>query len=119
MAYVITSTCIDVLDKSCMDVCPVDCIYEGARKLYIQPDECIDCGACEGACPMSAIAYEESVAPDELIHVEDNRAFFFDVLPGREEPLGEPGGSPDVGRVGVDTPLVSSAPQGQNIPTAP
>jgi NAD-dependent dihydropyrimidine dehydrogenase PreA subunit len=117
MTYVITSSCIDVLDKSCMDVCPVDCIYEGARKLYIHPDECIDCGACESACPTSAIAYEELVMPDELAHVQDNRAFFLHVLPGRTEPLGEPGGSPGIGPVGVDTPLVDGIPRDRTAAT--
>jgi ferredoxin-like protein FixX len=47
MTYVITDACIDVKDKTCLDACPVDCIYEGGRTLYIQPDECIDCGLCE------------------------------------------------------------------------
>ena len=60
MAYVITTPCIDTTDQSCVDVCPVDCIHfeEGKdRMLYIDPDECIDCGACEPACPVSAIAF--------------------------------------------------------------
>src|SRR5437870_2452069 len=68
MAYVITQPCIDVKDKSCIDVCPVSCIYfetdELDRKLYIHPDECIDCGACEPECPVTAI-FEESAVPDE------------------------------------------------------
>ena len=68
MAYVITQPCIDVKDKSCVDVCPVSCIYlenDGLdRKLYIHPDECIDCGACEPECPVSAI-FEQSAAPGE------------------------------------------------------
>jgi ferredoxin len=59
MTYVITQPCIDVKDKSCVDVCPVSCIYlesdELDRKLYIHPDECIDCGACVPACPVDAI----------------------------------------------------------------
>ncbi len=55
MAYVIGEPCIDVVDRACVDECPVDCIYEGARALYIQPDECIDCGACVPACPVEAI----------------------------------------------------------------
>ncbi len=53
MPYVITDACIDVKDKTCLDACPVDCIYEGGRTLYIQPDECIDCGLCETACRKS------------------------------------------------------------------
>jgi hypothetical protein len=48
MPYVITEACKDTKDRACVDVCPVDCIYEGAEQLYIHPDECIDCGACGG-----------------------------------------------------------------------
>ncbi|HEU4759282.1 MAG TPA: ferredoxin family protein [Dehalococcoidia bacterium] len=67
MTYVITEPCIDVIDKSCVEVCPVDCIHfeEGTdRKLYIDPDECIDCGACEPVCPVTAIFAEDDV-PDQ------------------------------------------------------
>ncbi|HEX8966605.1 MAG TPA: ferredoxin family protein [Chloroflexota bacterium] len=68
MTYVITQPCIDVKDKSCVDVCPVSCIYlendDVDRKLYIHPDECIECGACEPECPVSAI-FHESAVPDE------------------------------------------------------
>ena len=55
------------IDKSCVEVCPVDCIHyeEGTdRKLYIDPDECIDCGACEPVCPVTAIFAEDDV-PDQ------------------------------------------------------
>ena len=55
MAYVIAEPCINVKDKACVEVCPVDCIYEGTDMLYIHPDECIDCGACVPACPVDAI----------------------------------------------------------------
>ena len=68
MAYVITEACIGVKDRSCVDVCPVDCIHDEGdadRMLYIDPDECIDCGACEPACPVSAI-YAEDDVPDNL-----------------------------------------------------
>jgi NAD-dependent dihydropyrimidine dehydrogenase PreA subunit len=68
MTYVITEPCIDVMDKSCVEVCPVDCIHfdEGEdRMLYIEPDECIDCGACEPACPVTAIFAEDDV-PDGM-----------------------------------------------------
>src|SRR5690349_12445816 len=64
MAYVIAEPCIDVLDISCVSVCPVDCIHyeEGTdRKLFIDPNECIDCGACEPECPVNAIFPEESL----------------------------------------------------------
>lgn len=54
MTYVVTEACIDVLDRSCLEDCPADCIYQGDRKMYINPVECIDCGACEQACPVEA-----------------------------------------------------------------
>ena len=63
MTYVIGQPCVDVMDRACVEECPVDCIYEGARSLYIHPDECIDCGACEPVCPVEAIYYEDDL-PD-------------------------------------------------------
>src|SRR5437667_9897511 len=66
MAYIITETCVDLKDKSCVDVCPVDCIIDGGtedRMLYINPDECIDCGACVDPCPVAAIYPEDEVPP--------------------------------------------------------
>jgi NAD-dependent dihydropyrimidine dehydrogenase PreA subunit len=63
MTYVIAEPCIDVKDRSCVDVCPVDCIHEVARMLVIDPQECIDCGACEPECPVEAI-YPEDALPD-------------------------------------------------------
>lgn len=110
MAYVIAGPCIDVLDRSCMDECPVDCIYEGNRKLYINPNECVDCAACEPACPVEAIVEDQQAAGDALAFVADNALFFTDVLSGRDGPLGEPGGAIDLGRVGADTPLVAGHP---------
>ncbi len=65
MPYVIASPCIDVTDKSCTEECPVDCIYEGDRKLYINPKECIDCGACEPVCPVEAISQDRRVAEED------------------------------------------------------
>ena len=63
MTYVIGEPCIDVKDRSCVDVCPVDCIHEVDRILVIDPDECIDCGACEPECPVEAI-FPEDALPD-------------------------------------------------------
>ena len=65
MTYIIAEPCIDVKDKSCVEVCPVDCIHptngEGEPILYIDPDECIDCGACEPECPVDAIFTEDDL----------------------------------------------------------
>ena len=76
MAYVIAEPCIDVLDISCVSVCPVDCIHfdEGTdRKLFIDPNECIDCGACEPECPVNAIFPEESLPPEWAKYTADRR----------------------------------------------
>lgn len=81
MTYVITSPCIDTTDQSCVDVCPVDCIHfdEGVDKiLYVDPDECIDCGACEPACPVSAIYAEDDVPEDETAYTEINALWYSD-----------------------------------------
>lgn len=89
MPFVIGDGCLDVKDRTCVTHCPVDCIYEGRRKLYIQPDECIDCGACESVCPQEAI-FLDATAPDgQEGHVEANRLFF--------ESLGSPGGASRIG----------------------
>jgi NAD-dependent dihydropyrimidine dehydrogenase PreA subunit len=106
MPYVITGACIDVMDKSCIEECPVDCIYEGARKLYVNPKECIDCGACEPVCPVEAISQDRYVEDEDIGFIEDNRRFFTEVLPGRDAPLGAPGGAHITGPIGVDTPMV-------------
>jgi ferredoxin len=71
MAYIITRLCRDCVDTGCVAVCPVDCIYSHngsdratfPNQLYIHPDECIDCGACEPECPWQAI-YEEVAVPE-------------------------------------------------------
>ena len=62
MAYVVTEPCIKCKFTDCVAVCPVDCFYEGENMLVINPDECIDCGACEPECPVNAI-YEEDDVP--------------------------------------------------------
>ncbi|HVX44096.1 MAG TPA: ferredoxin [Mycobacteriales bacterium] len=111
MTYVIGEPCVDVLDRACVEECPVDCIYEGARSLYIHPDECVDCGACEPVCPVEAIYYEDDLPPKLAPYAQDNEAFFTGVLPGRAEPLGSPGGAAKLGPVGVDAPLVASQPR--------
>lgn len=102
MTYVISQPCVDVKDRSCVDECPVDCIYEGARMLYIQPDECVDCGACEPVCPVEAITYEDDT-PAELQHFHTaNVEFFADI--------GSPGGASATGPFDKDHPLVAALP---------
>ena len=112
MTFVIGSECIDILDGTCMDVCPVDCIYTGLRKNYINPNECIDCGACFDVCPVNAISSDQQVgdSPDLRAHIEDSRRFFEEILDGMEAPIGDPGGASIHGDVGVDTQLVARHP---------
>jgi NAD-dependent dihydropyrimidine dehydrogenase PreA subunit len=84
MTYVITSPCVGLKDGSCVDVCPVDCIhpaegesdYEDVQQLFINPDECIDCGACEPACPVSAIFEESAVPANEKQYIQINVDYF-------------------------------------------
>ena len=80
MTYTITQPCIDVKDQSCVEVCPVDCIHTDPedRILYIDPDECIDCGACEPACPVTAIFPEDDVPPEWEAYTEINALWFAD-----------------------------------------
>ena len=55
MTYVVNDKCIKCKEMDCVEVCPVDCFYEGENMLVIKPDECIDCGVCEPECPVDAI----------------------------------------------------------------
>ena len=79
MPFVIAEPCIDVQDQACVSVCPVACIHFDAgedRKLYIDPHECIDCGACEPACPVEAI-YAEFDLPYQWATYEDIDALWY------------------------------------------
>ncbi len=80
MTYVIGETCIDVKDKSCVEVCPVDCIIgdDEDRMLFIDPEECIDCGACVDPCPVDAIYAEEDLPPEWQEYTEINKEYFSD-----------------------------------------
>jgi NAD-dependent dihydropyrimidine dehydrogenase PreA subunit len=100
MTFVVTGGCIDVKDRTCIEQCPVDCIYEGARMLYIHPDECIDCGACEPTCPQDAIYHEDSLpaAQDAFRRVADE--FFAE--------LGVSGGAGDIDLTDRDHPMVAA-----------
>ena len=110
MTYVIGQPCVDVKDRACVEECPVDCIYEGARMLYIHPDECVDCGACEPVCPVEAISYEDDVPEALQPYIDENAKFFADTLPGQAQPIGSPGGAAKLGAVDAATPMVAALP---------
>jgi len=76
MPYVIAEPCVGVKDKSCVAVCPVDCIHEGEDQLFIDPDECIDCGLCEPECPVDAIFMEDELPAQWKDFVSKNADFF-------------------------------------------
>ena len=105
MTYVIALPCVDLKDKTCIEECPVDCIYEGERMLYIHPDECIDCGACEPVCPVEAIAYEEDLSEAD--------APFADAARGMFAGYGSPGGASPAPKV-PDPPFVLALPPQQH-----
>lgn len=103
MAYVITDACVDVKDRACVMCCPVDCIYEGLRTLYIHPEECISCGLCLTVCPVEAIYDEAEVPAEKRAYIAVNREFFEPQVSG----IGAPGGA-DGKKIGIDHPLVAS-----------
>ncbi len=102
MTYVIAQPCVDHKDKSCIEECPVDCIYEGERMLYIHPDECVDCGACEPVCPVEAIFYEDDLPDKWSGYLAANRDFFSE--------LGSPGGAAKKGPLQHDHEVVRALP---------
>ena len=102
MTYVIAENCVDVKDMSCIEECPVDCIYEGDRMLYIHPDECVDCGACEPVCPVNAIFYEDDVPSEQRDYTDAALEFFKEV--------GSPGGAAKTGALHRDSSLIKNLP---------
>lgn len=103
MTYVITSPCIDVKDGGCVPACPVDCIYEGVRMLYIHPVECIGCGLCESICPVDAIWEDVDVMEQEQPFIAVNAEYFADEVSG----LGSPNGAKALGSSNMDHPFVA------------
>jgi len=98
MTYVIANACIDVLDQSCIEVCPVDCIYvtDEDRMCYIEPNDCIDCGVCESACPVGAIFEGEAVPTESQAFTEINALWFESKEAAREKVEQYMAGDPQV-----------------------
>lgn len=76
MAYVICQPCIGVKDGTCARECPVECIYPGDDQYYVNPEECIDCGACVSVCPVDAIFNENVVPPHWKNFIQKNADHF-------------------------------------------
>ncbi len=130
MTFVITDPCIDTMDQSCVEVCPVDCIQfeEGVdRILYIDPVECIDCGACVPACPVNAIFVDSEVPADQARFTEINVLWFSDRVAARAQ-VGEgaaaapaaseeaPAASDEAAPAEVEALAPAAAPAGEPAP---
>jgi Fe-S-cluster-containing hydrogenase component 2 len=107
MAYVVASSCIDVKDGACQEVCPVDCIYEGGRMMYIHQEECISCGLCLSVCPADAIWADDELPPHEAGFRDVNIQFFEASVTG----WGSPGGASGKYITDIDHPRVAGAAQ--------
>lgn len=72
MTFIVGENCIKCKHTDCVEVCPVDCFYEGPNMLVIHPDECIDCALCEPECPVDAIFADDEVPEDQVPFIELN-----------------------------------------------
>ncbi len=89
MAYIVTDQCVDCKHTTCVAVCPVDCFHEGEKTLFIDPEECIDCGACVPECPEEAIFALEDL-PEKFTHcVKENeeKSAIYPVIVETKDPL--------------------------------
>jgi NAD-dependent dihydropyrimidine dehydrogenase PreA subunit len=132
MTFVVAEPCIGVKDRACVDVCPVTCFYEGADQLYIHPEECIDCDACEPVCPVDAI-FAEADVPDQWKSYIQKQVDFFAAMPGvtpakGSAEMGAGGMGPNAApwppeaaaKAGMTgTPAAAAAPKAEAKPTAP
>lgn len=106
MAYVIAEPCVDTQDRVCVDECPIECIYDGYRKRYVHPDECVDCGVCGAVCPVGAVFREDELPSAWTRYAAVEREFFEVQGLG----LGTSPGAFEVGRIDWDHPAVAQLP---------
>lgn len=89
MTYVVTEACIKCKYTDCVEVCPVDCFYEGENMLVISPDECIDCGVCEPECPAEAIVPDTEDGTEKWVEVNAKYSAEWPNLTEKKDPLPE------------------------------
>ena len=87
MTYIVNDKCIKCKFTDCVDVCPVDCFYEGENMLVINPDECIDCGVCEPECPVDAIISDTEESAADWIQLNDKYSRVWPNINETKEPL--------------------------------
>nr|WP_272213554.1 ferredoxin FdxA [Marinicella sp. W31]MDC2879514.1 ferredoxin family protein [Marinicella sp. W31] len=87
MTYVVTDNCIKCKYTDCVEVCPVDCFYEGENFLVIHPDECIDCGVCEPECPAEAIKPDTEPGLDKWLKLNADFSESWPNITIKKDPL--------------------------------
>jgi ferredoxin len=86
MTYLVTDACVRCKYMDCVEVCPVDCFYEGPTFLAINPDECIDCGVCEPECPVDAIVPDADDADGKWLNINARYAALWPNITVKGEP---------------------------------
>ena len=89
MTYVVNENCIKCKLTDCVEVCPVDCFYEGENMLVINPDECIDCGVCEPECPINAIEPDTNQNTEKLVILNKELSAKWPNINKKKNPLPE------------------------------
>ena len=89
MTYVVNDKCIKCKLMDCVDVCPVDCFYEGENMLVINPDECIDCGVCEPECPIEAITTDIDASKLMIDVNKEYSNIWPNITENKESPFGD------------------------------
>ena len=87
MTYIVNDKCIKCKHTDCVDVCPVDCFYEGENMLVINPDECIDCGVCEPECPVDAILSDTEEGATDWLELNDKYSREWPNINEKKDPL--------------------------------
>ena len=86
MTYIVNDNCIKCKLTDCVDVCPVDCFYEGKNMLVIKPDECIDCGVCEPECPIDAIKPDTEKGSEKWLELNQKFSEIWPNITQKKEP---------------------------------
>ena len=89
MTYIVKDECIKCKLTDCVEVCPVDCFYEGENMLVINPDECIDCGVCEPECPIEAILPDTDDKAEKWVDINQKYSEMWPNITERKEPMDE------------------------------
>ena len=86
MTYLVNDKCIKCNIKDCVEVCPVDCFYEGKNMLVIKPDECIDCGVCEPECPVDAITADTEPGSEKWLEINTKYSEIWPNISEKKDP---------------------------------